>query len=102
VLELWRSPKLMNVALYFKEGATTLVRDKRMIPVDYSSPLLQMIPAIQRTFALDQEFSFQYAEHIDDSGGVVNRMCRVVVLVHANKSLILLAQLVQHTLLLSY
>jgi len=65
----------MNVALYFKDGTTPLVRDKRMIPVDSSSPLVQMISTMQRTFTLpeDLEFSFQYADTIDDAGNVINR-----------------------------
>ena len=64
----------MNVAIYFKESGQDIIRDRKRIPVDYGIPLFKMIPTMQRAFELaaDQEFSFQYAEVVEDSGKVEN------------------------------
>eukprot|EP01094_Clydonella_sp_ATCC50884_P011135 TRINITY_DN2092_c0_g1_i3.p1 TRINITY_DN2092_c0_g1~~TRINITY_DN2092_c0_g1_i3.p1 ORF type:complete len:315 (+),score=94.74 TRINITY_DN2092_c0_g1_i3:357-1301(+) len=69
VLELWRSPRLMNCALVFKEGSTVVVRDKKMLPMDFGSPLLQMVANNQRAFSLpeDLEFTYQYSESAQDA-----------------------------------
>mmetsp|Transcript_19495 Transcript_19495/g.74816 ORF Transcript_19495/g.74816 Transcript_19495/m.74816 type:complete len:687 (-) Transcript_19495:83-2143(-) len=71
VLELWKAPAMLNVAIYFREGGTDNLRDKKMIPIDLESALVHMIPTIQRAldFPPEQEFSFQF--------GVINEAGRV-------------------------
>lgn len=71
VLELWKAPSMLNVAIFFREAGTDNLRDKKMIPIDFESALVHMIPTIQRAldFPPEQEFSFQF--------GVINEAGRV-------------------------
>ena len=64
----------MNCALFIKENpnARASIRDKRMIPIDFSLALHHMISVFQRVLALqpDLEFCFYYADSADDNGNV--------------------------------
>ena len=62
---------MMSVCIYFKEGINDNIRDRKIIPVDASAALLQMVPTLQRVLDLfNQPFSIQYAESIDTEGRV--------------------------------
>eukprot|EP01095_Lingulamoeba_sp_RSL-Kostka_P010731 TRINITY_DN3917_c1_g1_i2.p1 TRINITY_DN3917_c1_g1~~TRINITY_DN3917_c1_g1_i2.p1 ORF type:complete len:730 (-),score=266.72 TRINITY_DN3917_c1_g1_i2:193-2382(-) len=85
VLELWNMPKLINIGLFFKEGGRFILRDKKLIPVDFSASLNKMIPTLQVSldFAVDSEFSVKYCT----AAAEANNQFQTAVWLNVNDSL---------------
>ena len=73
ILEVWKTPVMVSICIYFKEGAAENARDRKTIALDAGAAPLRMIPTLQRALDLpDQEFSLQHAERLDNDGRATN------------------------------